>query len=196
MTNLNNLTHALNVLNISTPTQEECMICREELECEQCYTLPECNHTYHTHCLVTWFRNGDSRCPYCGNKGINNKNNETFRKVKNKHLYTEFEIQMCADIKKYIYLKKNDTNKRCLKTRKIFEKIKELEENYKIETNKLRDLQQSLKETPTLYNEAKKNIMSYRTKKWKINRQIRLEQMKIVNNSYIIPLIIPLAVTI
>ena len=71
-----------------------------------------------------------------------------------------------------------------------------MEENYKIESNKLRDLQKSLKETPTLYSEAKKNIMSYRTKKWKINRQIRLEQMKIVNNSYIIPLIIPLSVSI
>ena len=93
-------------------------------------------------------------------------------------------------------MKINDTNKICLKIRKQFEKIKELEENYKIESNKLRELQQSLKETPILYSEAKKSIMSYRTKKWKINRQIRLEQMKIVNNSYIIPLIIPLAVTI
>ena len=190
------LTNAINILNVSVNANEECMICKDELVCGQCYTLPECNHTYHTHCLVTWFRNGDSRCPYCGNKGINNKNNETFRKVKNKHLYTEFEIQMCADIKKYVFLKKNDTNKRCLKTRKQFEKIKELEENYKIESNKLRELQQSLKETPMLYSEAKKNIMAYRSKKWKINRQIRLEQMKIVDNSYIIPLIIPLSVTI
>ena len=190
------LTNAINILNVSVNSNEECMICKDELQCGQCYTLPECNHTYHTNCLVTWFRNGDSRCPYCGNKGINNKNDETFRKVKNKHLYTEFELQMCADIKKYIYLKINDTNKRCLKIRKQFEKIKELEENYKIESNKLRELQQSLKETPILYSEAKKSIMSYRTKKWKINRQIRLEQMKIVNNSYIIPLIIPLSVTI
>ena len=193
---MDTLTNAINILNVSVNANEECMICKDELVCGQCYTLPECNHTYHTHCLVTWFRNGDSRCPYCGNKGINNKNNETFRKVKNKHLYTEFEIQMCADIKKYVFLKKNDTNKRCLKTRKQFEKIKELEENYKIESNKLRELQQSLKETPMLYSEAKKNIMAYRSKKWKINRQIRLEQMKIVDNSYIIPLIIPLSVTI
>ena len=190
------LTNAINLLNINVNANEECMICKDELQCGQCYTLPECNHTYHTHCLVSWFRNGDSRCPYCGNKGINNKNDETLRKIKNKHLYTEFELQMCADIKKYIYLKINDTNKRCLKIRKQFEKIKELEENYKIESNKLRELQQSLKETPILYSEAKKSIMSYRTKRWKINRQIRLEQMKIVNNSYIIPLIIPLAVTI
>ena len=194
MNNLNNLTQSLNILNISTPTHEECGICREELECGQCYTLPECNHRYHTNCIISWFRNGDSRCPYCGNKGINYKNDETLQKIKNKHYTTAFEIQMLADIKKYTFLKKNDTNKRCLKTRKQFEKIKELEENYKIETNNLREFQQSLKEVPILYSEAKKNIMCYRSKKWKINRQIRLEQMKIINNSYIIPLIIPMRV--
>jgi hypothetical protein len=51
-----------------------------------------------------------------------------------------------------------------------------------------------LKETPAIYSEAKKNIMGYRSKKWKISRQIRLERLKIINNSYIIPLIIPMKV--
>jgi hypothetical protein len=101
---------------------------------------------------------------------------------------------MLADIKKYVFLKKNDTNKRCLETRKKFEKIKVLEEIYKNETINLRELQQSLKETPAIYSEAKKNIMGYRSKKWKISRQIRLERLKIINNSYIIPLIIPRSV--
>jgi hypothetical protein len=193
---MESLTNAINILNISVNANEECMICKDELQCGQCYTLPECNHTYHTHCLVSWFRNGDSRCPYCGNKGINNKNNDTLRNVRGKYFTTVYEAQMSSDIKKYVYLKKNDTNKKCLETRKQFEKIKVLEENYKIEAQKLRELQQSLKETPAIYSEAKKNIMSYRSKKWKITRQIRLEQMKIVNTSYIIPLIIPLSVTI
>jgi hypothetical protein len=71
-----------------------------------------------------------------------------------------------------------------------------LEENYKNESDKLRELQKSLKETPILYSEAKKNIMCYRSKKWKIARQIRLERLKIINNSYIIPLIIPMTVSI
>ena len=193
---MNTLTNAINILNINVNPNEECMICKEELVCSQCYTLPECNHTYHTHCLVSWFRNGDSRCPYCGNKGINNKDDKTLRKIKNKHFTTECEIQMLADIKKYVYMKKNDTNKQCIKTRKQFEKIKELEENYKIESNNLRELQQSLKEVPIMYSEAKKKICAYRNKRWKINRQIRVEQMKIVSNSYIIPLIIPMSVTI
>jgi len=93
-------------------------------------------------------------------------------------------------------LKKNDTVKRCLETRKQFDKIKVLEENYKIETHKLRELQRSLKETPAIYSEAKKNIMCYRSKKWKISRQIRQEYLKIINISYIIPLIIPMSVSV
>jgi hypothetical protein len=194
MSILNNLTNTLNILNISTPALEECGICREELECSQCYTLPECNHRYHTNCIITWFRNGDSRCPYCGNKGVNNTNNDSLRHIRGKYFTTRFETQMLADIKKYVFLKKNDTNKRCLETRKKFEKIKVLEEIYKNETINLRELQQSLKETPAIYSEAKKNIMGYRSKKWKISRQIRLERLKIINNSYIIPLIIPRSV--
>ena len=93
MTNLNNLTHALNVLNISTPTKEECMICREELECSQCYTLPECNHRYHTNCLISWFRSGDQRCPYCGNKGINNKNVDTIERNRSRFKYFNYEYE-------------------------------------------------------------------------------------------------------
>jgi hypothetical protein len=194
---MNTLTNAINILSLNiNNVNEECMICKDELSCGQCYTLPECNHTYHTHCLISWFRNGDSRCPYCGNKGINNTNNDTLRNVRGKYFTTIYEKQMLADIKKYVYLKKNDAIKRCLETRKQFEKIKVLEENYKNETLKLRELQQSLKETPAIYSEAKKNILCYRSKKWKISRQIRIEHLKIINTSYIIPLIIPLSVTI
>jgi hypothetical protein len=38
--------------------------------------------------------------------------------------------------------------------------------------------------------------MSYRSKKWKITKQIRDEKFKIVANSYIIPLIIPMSVNL
>ena len=196
MATLNRLTHALNILNISSPTCEECMICRDELECSPCYTLPECNHRYHTNCIISWFRKGESRCPYCGNKGINFIDNDSLRHVRGKYFTTRFESQMLADIKKYIFLKKNDTDKQCLETRKQFEKIKALEETYKTESNKMKELQHSLKETPSIYNEAKKTMMSYRSKKWKINRQIRLERLKIINNSYIIPLIIPMKIEV
>ena len=71
-----------NVLNIPLPeeNEEKCVICQEELSNRQAYTLPECGHTFHTECIVTWFRHRpssqdellpDGSCPCCCNKGIN-----------------------------------------------------------------------------------------------------------------------------
>ena len=42
---------------------EVCAICREDL-CQNTHTL-ECNHKYHPHCIIQWFRNGNSNCPLC-----------------------------------------------------------------------------------------------------------------------------------
>ena len=63
----------IDLYNININNNEVCMICREELSNAPVYKLPECGHQYHTHCIISWFRNGDSRCPYCGNNGINHK---------------------------------------------------------------------------------------------------------------------------
>ena len=193
---MNTLTNAINMLNIDVNPNEECMICKEELQCSQCYTLPECNHTYHTNCLITWFRNGDSRCPYCGNKGINNKDASLTRLDRSKYYSIHYEKQSLIDIKKIVYSKKYDTDKNCLNTRKLFDKITELEAKYKNECEKFNEFKQSLKLSPTLYNDAKKKMGKMSTKKWNLAAQIRLEKYKIVNNSYIIPLIIPLTVSV
>ena len=34
---------------------DNCAICREKLE-NNTYTVPECNHKFHTNCIMTWFR--------------------------------------------------------------------------------------------------------------------------------------------
>ena len=61
--------------------EEVCVICQDTLVGPPTYTLPECCHKFHTHCIVTWFRHRpssqdcdgpDGRCPMCGNQGINN----------------------------------------------------------------------------------------------------------------------------
>ena len=63
-----------NILDVPDESNDDiCLICHDLLEGQNCYTLPECKHTYHTGCIVTWFRLENQRnCPYCGNKGINN----------------------------------------------------------------------------------------------------------------------------
>lgn len=195
---MDNLTNALNVLELNINNNEECMICKDELECSQCYTLPECNHTYHTHCIISWFRNGDSRCPYCGNKGINHKkenNNYIFRRTRFCN-YTSYEAQYLTDIRKYAYLKKNNTNKICTELRKKFDKIKLLEESQKNNNDSYKELIHSLKNNVVFYNEAKNKINYYKKNKWKIQKQINFEKFKLINNSYIIPLIVPLSISI
>jgi|SaaInlStandDraft_1057018.scaffolds.fasta_scaffold67352_2 hypothetical protein len=49
---------------------EVCAICHEATKADD-YTIPECNHTYHTNCIITWFRMGKNTCPLCNNMGIN-----------------------------------------------------------------------------------------------------------------------------
>ena len=47
-----------------------CAICHDPLETDK-YTIPECNHEYHTNCIITWFRTGKNTCPLCNDIGIN-----------------------------------------------------------------------------------------------------------------------------
>ena len=56
-------------------SNDECIICLEKLEENNKFTLPECNHSFCTPCIVYWFRNGHNKCPYCNNSG--QQNNQT-----------------------------------------------------------------------------------------------------------------------
>ena len=53
-----------------------CSICNEELDLSgnNIYQLPECNHFFHTNCIITWFKTGKNSCPLCNNNGINKNN--------------------------------------------------------------------------------------------------------------------------
>ena len=56
--------------------EEKCSICLENIENNE-YNLPECNHNFHTNCIITWFRAGHNCCPLCRNNGINGGNNSS-----------------------------------------------------------------------------------------------------------------------
>ena len=43
-----------------------CSICLEEISDEyNCHSLYECQHKFHTECIITWFRSGNQDCPLC-----------------------------------------------------------------------------------------------------------------------------------
>jgi len=46
-----------------------CVVCQEPLLGMQVHKL-ECGHMYHPACIVSWFRSGQDKCPYCGDRGI------------------------------------------------------------------------------------------------------------------------------
>lgn len=46
-----------------------CPICNENFNENDMYILPECDHMFHTDCIISWFRQGNRTCPYCNNPG-------------------------------------------------------------------------------------------------------------------------------
>jgi len=47
-----------------------CPICRGALT-GAFHKLPECNHEFHTECVMQWFRSGHESCPLCRGRGVN-----------------------------------------------------------------------------------------------------------------------------
>ena len=46
---------------------DTCAICLNELEDDNIYTIPECNHNFHQLCIIEWYRRmgSDCGCPLC-----------------------------------------------------------------------------------------------------------------------------------
>lgn len=81
---------------------------------------------------------------------------------------------------KVAYSKKNDTNKLCIYLRKKFDKIAKLEELYKREFEEHTQFKELLKTQPTIYIDSKEKLAKYNKKKKKIQKQIVLENNKLL----------------
>ena len=148
-----------------------CPICTEELNEKDLYILPECDHMFHIDCIISWFRTGNPRCPYCNNPGESNKdkidiNNEINHSV----LYTNLMIeQRVRYIKKYI---KNNSDTELINLIKKYEeikhKIKENNENMKNTKNKIGN-----------YKDINMEINKISQNKWKLNTSLRNINSKI-----------------
>lgn len=78
---INNILQTYSAVSQQNGHQEICCVCQDIVDNgEQVYELPECNHMFHTNCIMTWFRAQNNACPLCANPGINNKNDKTGRK--------------------------------------------------------------------------------------------------------------------
>jgi hypothetical protein len=131
-----------------------CSICYEPLESETTYRINECNHIFHSNCLLNWFRSSyDASCPNCRNiqeNKINNNDNTILFDMKIKFSKTnKAPKDFIKLVKKYEELKKKYTS-----ADKEYKQIwkEKLQFNKKIDENK--SYKQIKKEKKELYSKA------------------------------------------
>lgn len=143
---------------------EICPICHENLDTEQIYEIPECKHKFHTNCIITWFRVGNSNCPYC------NSNNN--------HESSKSKYQIISN-----YCRRNNAN---TKIKKEVESIKKLKKD-------ITEINKNIKEIENksgIFKEIKKEISNLRAKQYKKYHNMYVRKRKLLNNVVIVPFIL------
>lgn len=180
----------INLLDVDLDvTGEKCMICQDTLSCATIYKLPECGHEYHTHCVVAWFRNGDSRCPYCGNKGINHKETDSQRIRRRYFCYRENEFKI-SELRKFS--KTKDAPKLLVKR---FAELDALNKTLSDKLDGQKKFLERIKVTLTNFKEVEKERKSWRNKIFNTRQSIQNKKLSIAN-MHIVPLIIPIPVDV
>ena len=68
----NSLKNSIIIIMAQNDSQEICAICLSDINGKDKYTL-ECNHTFHTDCIVKWFRSSNGNCPCCWDNNTKKK---------------------------------------------------------------------------------------------------------------------------
>ena len=133
----------------------QCMICLENItETSESYTL-SCDHTFHTKCIMDWFRSRSSsgNCPLCNdNPGSDSESIFYGSKVYYEERYKQ--------VKKYI----NKNKKKYPDLKEDLNKIKDLEKDTK---DKLKIKNNFLKENKEIRNKMREQQSDY----WKSVRK-------------------------
>lgn len=196
---------SVNPLNVDLPDNmeepERCGICQEALSSAQSYTLPECKHKFHTHCIVTWFRTrppaddnngGGGRCPYCGNRGINNTARSRLRR---RGYYYGHWYRYDACTKQKMAMMRQEAKKANAPKQlvQLFTKYRSKRDEVGQAREAYSAYKQTIKNTAVNFAECKKNLRMLRTTLWRKQRVLNSIEDAIVDFP-IIPLIIPVQV--
>lgn len=192
--------HAINPMNILLPEDYDtpmCVICQDTLSEYPIYKLPECNHEFHTHCIVTWFRHNnltgtqlDGRCPCCGNTGINNFSDKIRGVSRWSRGFTEGEKYKFNLILKEA--KKPDAPKLLTS---LIEKYYKKEKRLKICEQEDKELRKSIKNEFVNYSFINKKRAQIRTRCWNARRAVN-ELKNDLLFFPIVPIIIPTPIDI
>mgnify|MGYP001356381517 CR=1 FL=1 len=191
---------SINPLNVLLPEDDDdnepiCVICQENLNEHATYKLPECNHEFHTHCIVTWFRHynfaesqSDGRCPCCGNTGINNLSN-------NKKWHNGWRYSFAEKMKlKFILKEAKKTNAPKLLITSVNNYQKKKEDLNKT-IDKMNEFKEKLKTEKVNWAETKSTWSKLRNKKWTLQRALNGCRQILVHFP-IVPLIVPTPIDI
>ena len=138
-----------------------CVICLSQLGDDD-YSL-DCDHKYHTKCIIEWFRKGNSACPLC--------NDNPFAEQQSYYYGNPLINERCSLIRRKFGRKKD-----CPPTlKKAIDKLRELETKQKDADKILKDF----KNDP-IVKEYREKGMKLRKDRYKYNPKIRNQKIKIV----------------
>ena len=125
-------------------------ICYDQIQENNSYKLEECNHKFHTDCIIKWLRTDHSNCPMCN--GIANQNQRIYYRTDR-----SYRFKLILN-----YSRRKNASKKVVN---IVNKYKKINKKYI----------QAKKEF-SLFNRIHKNIFKekskYQTKIWRLRRSV------------------------
>jgi hypothetical protein len=141
--------------------EETCSICLNEFgEDEQCHCLDECNHKFHTKCIISWFRKA-STCPNCRDNTVDEI----------KHIPAFTLRERGKELRKIA--RKKDAPEAL---KKQVAKLKKIDAEMKEKAKVLSEFRKEHKEVLNTYNKLRSSRWNLQTKKFKMERLIGLFQ--------------------
>ncbi len=144
-----------------TEVEETCSICLNEFEeNDQCHCLDECNHKFHTKCIVSWFRKA-STCPMCRDNTV-----EEIKEIPAYYLGAR-----TVELRKIS--RKKDAPK---ELKKQVAKLKKIEADIKERAKALSEFRKENKEVIDTFNRLRQKYWNLKSKKYKMERLVGLFQ--------------------
>jgi len=154
--------------------EDICSICHDKFDNDK-YIIPECNHIFHTSCMIQWYRTGNIRCPYC-NSTPDSLNDEMSYIGNRKMINAKYKIILnyCRRKNANEYVKKKIED-----IKKLLNIVKELLSSMK-----------TLKDENGSFKETKKNLSILRNKRWRTERNIYTKKKDLIETVNIVPYIL------
>tara|TARA_Y100000389_G_scaffold163976_2_gene167497 strand:+ start:5003 stop:5494 length:492 start_codon:yes stop_codon:yes gene_type:complete len=141
--------------------EETCSICLNDFNNEeQHHCLDECNHKFHTKCIVSWFRKA-STCPNCRDNSVDEI----------KHIPAYMLRDRGRELRKIA--RKKDAPE---ELKKRVGRLKKVEDELKQRSKNLTEFRKENKETINTFNKLRRERWNFQSKKYQMERQIGMIQ--------------------